>query len=372
MDLEDVMNRAIRKIKGLIPVLEERIPDHAYHDGIYRYRRADWWTSGFYPGILWILYDLTRDESFRHAAWHRDEELEPWLLHPEGEMNHDVGFQFLPSAVMKYKLTGHQEARRRGLAAACYLLSRFNSAGSFIRAWNSGPNGESAAGWAIIDCMMNIPLLFWASRETGDPRFQHAAVRHANTVLRYGIRQDGSASHILSFDPESGEFIESLAGQGFAADSAWSRGAAWALYGYALAFRYSGDPRYLAASKQSAHFFISSLPEDVIPYWDFRLPDIEGEPRDSSAAAIAASGLLELAELVPPEEGHMYTEAAKKLLQALTSSCADLDHPDVQPILTGATGNRPMGHHVDCSLIFGDYFYIEALAKLNGWKHRIF
>jgi unsaturated chondroitin disaccharide hydrolase len=163
-----------------------------------------------------------------------------------------------------------------------------------------------------------------------------------------------------------------LAGQGKAPDSAWSRGTAWALYGFALAYRDTGDVRYLQTAKRVAHFFIASLPEDYVPYWDFRLNSFDGEPRDSSAGAIAASGLLEIADVVPSAEKHVYSDAAKRILRSLSENYAVWDRPAFQPILIKATGNRPMNHHVDYSLIFGDYYFVEAFAKLNGWKHRVF
>ncbi|XEC94010.1 glycoside hydrolase family 88 protein [Paenibacillus tarimensis] len=347
---------------------------NAGEDGIYQVRRPDWWTSGFWPGILWIMHDVTGKESYKLAAWNRDEELERWLVQPTDELNHDVGFQFLPTAVIKHSLTGDPDAKRRGLEAANFLAARFNPAGEFIRAWDDGPNGNPVPGWAIIDCMMNIPLLFWAGRITGDPRYKHIAVRHANTVMKHAIREDGTVNHILSFDPETGEYLGSLGGQGKAPDSAWSRGTAWALYGFALAYRDTGNVDFLHTAKRVAHFFIASLPEDHIPYWDFRLDSFEGEPRDSSAGAIAASGLLEIAGSVPVpgSEKHVYSNAAERILRSLTERYATLDRTDFQPILIRATGNRPLNHHVDYSLIFGDYYYVEAFAKLDGWKHRIF
>lgn len=370
--VKNVMEKLEQKVRKIMGPLGDKVLDHADKDGIYRYRRSDWWTSGFWPGMLWILYDVTGDERFKQTVWDREKDLEQWLIQPSDELNHDVGFQFLPTAVIKHTLTGDEEAKRIGLEAADFLAARFNHNGQFIRAWNNGPDGTPVPGWAIIDCLMNIPLLFWASRMTGDARYRDIAVQHADTVLQYAIRDDGSVSHILSFDAESGAFLEALGGQGHDPDSAWSRGNSWALYGYALAYRYTGDIRYLNASKRVAHYFIAALPEDNVPYWDFRLENEEGEPRDSSAGAIAASGLLELAELLPACERRMYRRAAERMLVALTEAYAGWDKPEFEPILRGATGNRPLGHHVDYSLIFGDYYYLEAFAKLSGWRHRIF
>ena len=254
------------------------------------------------------------------------------------------------------------------MEAASFLAGRFNPSGEFIRAWN----GPEALGWAIVNCMMNIPLLFWASRTTGDPRYKHIAIRHADTFLRHAIREDGSVCHILSFDPESGAFIETLGGQGLSGSSAWSRGNAWAIYGLAIAYRCTGLERYLHASKRVAHYFIAALPEDHVPYWDFRVETLDNEPRDSSAAAIAASGLLELAELVPPSEQRVYIAAANNMLFSLSENYAAWSSPEHEAILVQGTGHKPANANINVSLIYGDYYFAEAFAKLNGWSRRIF
>lgn len=360
-----VMKRLESKVDRMIEQIGEKSPHFAGKDGIYDDNPLHWWTSGFWPGLLWIMYDMTGKEHYKEAAWQWDEKLEPWLSEPEA-MHHDVGFQFLATAVIKHMITGDEEGRRRGIVAANFLAGRYNPAGRFIRAWNG-----DHYGWAIIDCMMNIPLLFWASQATGDPRYKHIAMAHADMSMEHFIRPDGSAKHIVSFHPETGDAAEVLGGQGAAPESAWSRGAAWALHGFAAAYRYTGESRYLETAKRVAHFFLSSLPEDQVPYWDFRLPTLEGEPRDSSAAAIAASGLLEIADAVPETEKRIYQRGAHGILKSLTENYSTWDNPDHQAILTGATGHRPAGKFIDGSLIYADYYYVEAFAKLSGWKHRI-
>jgi unsaturated chondroitin disaccharide hydrolase len=205
--ISEMMQKISIKVDRLLEQSGDKWLDHAGEDGIYQVRRPDWWTTGFWPGILWIMHDLTGKESYKLAAWNRDEELEQWLIRPTDELNHDVGFQFLPTAVIKHALTGDPDAKRRGLEAANFLAARFNPAGNFIRAWNIGPAGSPVPGWAIIDCMLNIPLLFWAGRMTGDPRYKHIAVRHADTVMKHAVREDGSVNHIISFDPETGEYL---------------------------------------------------------------------------------------------------------------------------------------------------------------------
>lgn len=190
---------------------------------------------------------------------------------------------------MKYWITGDKEAGRRGIAAANYLAGRFNPVGNYIRAWN-----ENLSGWAIVDCSMNLSLLFWASEETKDPRYKHIAVKHADIVLQHFIRPDGSCNHIVSFNPETGERLESIGGQGYGPESSWSRGQSWALYGMANTYRNTGDIRYLDAAKRVAHYFLASLPEDDVPHWDFHVPNPENEPREPRLQLLRPPGCLRL------------------------------------------------------------------------------
>ncbi|AFH60796.1 glycoside hydrolase family 88 protein [Paenibacillus caseinilyticus] len=354
------------KVDRMASQLGDRCPHAAGADGKYDDMPAAWWTSGFWPGILWLMHDMNGKPQLRELAWQWDEKIE-YVMNTTLELYHDVGFQFLNTAGMKYWITGDGEARRRGLAAANYLAGRFNPVGNYIRAWN-----EDLAGWAIVDCSMNLSLLFWASEETKDPRFKHIAIKHADTVLQHFIRPDGSCSHIVSFNPETGERIESIGGQGYGPDSAWSRGQSWALYGMANTYRYTKDIRYLDAAKRVAHYFIASLPDDGIPHWDFRVPNPEDEPRDTSAAAIAASGLLEMAELVPEVESSFYYRSACHIIHSLTEKYGTWDQPEHEGILLGGTSHKPANSNVNVSLIYGDYFYVEALAKLMGWKRKVY
>jgi unsaturated chondroitin disaccharide hydrolase len=367
LNQQEILKKLEEKVERMVDQIGDKSPHVARADGVYDDMPHVWWTSGFWPGLLWVLYDMTENEKFKSAAMHWDEELQKCLSkHPVG-MDHDVGFQFLLTAVIKHEILENESSLGIGMEAANYLAGRYNPVGKFIRAWNG-----DKTGWAIIDCMMNLSLLFWASRVTGDPRYKHIATLHADTILEHGVREDGSVCHILSFDPETGEFIESIGGQGNAPDSAWSRGNAWAVYGFANTYRHTGDSRYLNAAKRVANHFIAGLPEDHVPYWDFRLDSIENEPRDSSAAAIAASGLLEIAEMVPSHERRIYADAATNILASLTENYGTWDQPEQQGILLEGTGNKPVNENINASLIYGDYYYVEAIAKLNGWKRRIF
>ncbi|RXZ82011.1 glycosyl hydrolase [Paenibacillaceae bacterium] len=356
--LQQKVQRMMKQLKGKTP--------HAADHQVYDDSQLDWWTSGFWPGTLWLLYDMTGDPQYREEAQDWDVRLEQCFLR-ESRFHHDVGFQFLLTAVMKHRLTDDQEARRRALHAANFLAGRFNLAGNFIRAQNEGKVGGS-----IIDSAMNLSLLFWASEEAEDPRYRHIALAHAQTILARFIREDGSVRHIVKFDPATGEVLEALGGQGYSPDSSWSRGQAWALYGLANVYRNTGDRVYLDAARKVANYFIAASQEETIPAWDFRVPDSANEPRDTSAAAIAASGLLNIASQLPEPEGRMYRFAALKLLAALTSGYAAWDEPEFEGILRGGTGNKPIMQNVDAALIYGDYYYVEALAKLQGWNRHLF
>ncbi|MDF2926496.1 MAG: glycosyl hydrolase [Paenibacillaceae bacterium] len=364
---QELLERLQPKVDRMIEGIGDKSPHVAREDGIYDNLGTDWWTSGFWPGILWVMYEATGKENYKEAAWEWDRKLAPWLSKPTGEIHHDVGFQFLPTAVIKHRLTGDQDALVTGLTAANFLAGRFNPAGNFIRAWNG-----DRTGWAIIDCMMNLSILFWASQTSGDPRFKHIATRHADTALQHFLRPDGSVNHIVSFDAETGAYIESLGGQGFGPQSGWSRGTGWAVYGFANAYKYTGDARYLDAAKRTAYFFLSQLPEDHVPHWDFRVDNRDGEPRDSSAGALVASGLLEIVKHVPAAEAAYFQEKAEKIVVSLTDNYGTWDNEQHQAILLHGTGHKPAKSNVDVSLIYGDYFYVEAVAKLAGWQGNVF
>ncbi|MFC4598436.1 glycoside hydrolase family 88 protein [Cohnella hongkongensis] len=338
---------------------------HASVGGRYALEKPHWWTAGFWPGLLWLLYEESGDERLREAASGCEARLDA-VLDGYARLDHDLGFMWTLTSVASYKLLGDDHSRIRALKAANYLAARFNLRGRYIRAWNPWFEGDDNAGWAIIDCAMNAPLLYWASRESGDPRYRHIAEAHMNTVLEHFVRPDGSVYHIVEFDPQTGQRLRARGGQGWSAESAWSRGAAWALYGLALSYHHTGHAEYANASKRVAHFFLSNLPEDDVPYWDFRLPPEEKRHRDSSAAAIAASGLLLLAGLVEPLEAQTYREPAVRMLESLYRSYGAWDRPDEEGLVVEGTSHYPEGKNVGVPLIYGDFFFVEGLARLRG------
>ncbi|MGM7723201.1 glycoside hydrolase family 88 protein [Metabacillus sp. Hm71] len=340
---------------------------HASVNGIYQLEEPSWWTAGFWPGLLWLVYRDSKDESLKKIAEQCEEKLDK-VITDYYRLDHDMGFMWTLTSVARYKLLGEEDSKRRALLVANLLMGRFNAQGNYIRAWNPWHEGEDNSGWAIIDCLMNLPLLFWASEVTGDPRYRHVAKKHGETVLSNFIRKDGSVHHIIRFDPESGERVEAIGGQGFAPESAWSRGASWAVYGLALLYKHTKEDKYLQAAKSVSHFFIANLPEDYVPHWDFRLPEGVTKYRDSSAGAIAACGLLLLANQVAPTEAEIYENAGVKILKSLYENYGDFENPNQDGLILSGTSHYPEGKNIDVPLIYGDYYFLEGLSILKG--HR--
>lgn len=360
--LEEVYEKLTVKMAAECERAKDKIPyiarngvfdDHSGKD------QLNFWTNGFWGGILWQMYHATEQECYKEAARRLEAKFD-YLLDEYIRLHHDVGFMWLHTAVADYRLTGDETARKRGLHAAALLAGRFNPAGRFIPAWN----GEDRIGWIIIDSMMNIPLLYWATDETGDPRFAMIAREQADKELAMAVRPDGSCNHICCLDPMTGEMLDNPAGQGYESGSSWSRGQAWALYGFALSYRHTGEQKYLDAAKRVAHYFISSVVRtDFLPLCDFRQPS-DPVYYDSTAGACAACGLLEIAEHVPMLEKTFYVDTALRILQAMESNWCDWD-PDRDSILqmgNAAYHDRPDQRHVP--IIYGDYFFIEAILRL--------
>lgn len=328
-----------------------------------------WWTNGFWGGMMWQLYHATGEAVFKEAAEELEEKLDTNLMTSQG-MDHDSGFRWLPTAVANYRLHGKAESKNRGILAANDLAGRFNPVGRFIRAWNDNGDG-SKAGWAIIDCMMNLPLLYWAYEELNDPRYLQIATMHADTAATYFIRQDGSSNHIVEFNPVTGEYVQSFGGQGVKVGSSWTRGQAWALYGFWMSYRHTKDVKgyeeksesYLNTAKRVANYFIVNIPESGLIPVDFRQP-ADCALEDSTAAAIAACGLLEIAESVQPEDRHVYHDAAMKLLRALEEKRCNWSE-DCDNIVEKCTAAYHDEEH-EFSIIYGDYYFIEAIWKLTG------
>ncbi len=322
------------------------------------------WMTSFWTGELWLAYAMTGDDFFYDAASLHLESFHQRLIN-NVDINHDLGFLFTLSAVAQYKLTGDEKARSVALTAADRLIERFNPHGEYIQAW--GPPGDPQEGGRfIVDCMMNLPLLYWATAQTGDPRYADIANRHAHTTRRYIIRPDGSTAHTFMMNPETGDPIGQKTRQGYADGSLWSRGQAWAINGFALAHVWSGDADFLAASRQTAVSFLAEIDPDYVPLWDFRLPENAPRIRDTSAAVIASVGLMRLANLLDGEESERYRAAAHRLLDAQIGAVFDPAAKGIQGLLPKATYDAAEPDYVEQYTLFGDYFFLEALARQVG------
>lgn len=364
--ISEVYEKILEKEEKVAQRNRNKIP-YTTKDGVFDDRGKTeicWWTNGFWGGMMWQLYHATEKPVYLENALRTEIRLDENLMNRQG-MDHDSGFKWLPTAVAHYRVTGDMASRNRALLAADNLASRFNPVGKFIRAWNNWDGNEdgSFAGRAIIDCMMNLPLLYWAGEELHDPRFYHIAKMHADTAIKNFIREDGSAKHIIEFDAETGEYLHSVGGQGYGHGSSWTRGQAWAVYGFMLSYIHTKEERYLATAKKVADYFIANIPDSKLIPVDFRQPETPAY-EDSTAAAIASCGLLELAKYVPETEKAKYEEAALEMLKALADKRCNWDE-NVDNLVEKCTAAYHDADH-EFSIIYGDYYFIEAIWKLMG------
>ncbi|MDR9829838.1 glycoside hydrolase family 88 protein, partial [Vibrio sp. FNV 38] len=355
--VDDAWSDIVNKVKLTSKDMTVNFPSMTTN-GEYCDTHAPWaWVVGFWPGLLWLLYEKEKYEPFRKIAIDR-EKLMDQPLEEYVNIHHDVGFMWQLTSIKHYELFGNEKSKTRALTAASHLASRFNISGNFITAWNK--NDVSSAdprGLSIIDSMMNLPILYWAAEQLDAPRFKLIAKAHADTVLKEFIRQDGSVRHMVEFDYLDGCVKAYHGGQGFSEDSAWSRGASWAIHGFALSYKYTKEKKYLEVAMKAADFFLNSLPEDHVPHWDFRAPLDEKTPRDTSAAACAASGMLLISEMTNDKSiSNKYFQAANNILLNLHQRYTTFDQPEEQGILVGGAFNVPKGLGINCSLIYGDYY----------------
>ena len=320
-----------------------------------------WWVGGHWVGQLWLAGAASGDPAFTAAARAWGQRLLPQL---NDQADHDLGFLFELGFVLGYKLSGDASLKAPALQAAEILSQRYNARGQYIQAWGPLDAGPELRGRTIMDTMMNLDLLFWASQETGDPRFGEIAAAHARTTLAHHLRPDGSTSHCCDFNPETGAFIKQSTHQGLSAASCWSRGQAWGVYGFADCYRASGDPVFLNASRRLMVHLWPRLPADLVPFWDYDSPLIPNDVRDSSAASILASGLLSLAAVEnDPNLASIWQNRAISILESLWKSYTSRDTNDASLLLHG-TRSKPHDMQ-DHGLIYGDYYFVEALMRLS-------
>ena len=360
----EVWEKLDKKLAAVAKRSFDKIPYTAV-DGVHDDKSKEhisWWTNGFWPGLMWIMYDGTKKDVYKDTAINAEKILDGALEEYNG-LHHDVGFMWHISSGLHYRLLGDKQSRVRTLYAANVLAGRYNIDGKFITAWN----GKSQQGWTIIDSMMNIPLLYWASREIGDARFERIAKAQADMAMRDHVRPDGSVVHIVSHDTQTGDVIETFGGQGYEVGSSWSRGQAWAVYGFALSYLHTGDEKYLDTAKKVANYFIAACCDDYLPKCDFRSPE-EPVIYDSTAGAITACGLIELSKHVGEHEKGMYLNAAVKMLKAMEEKFCNWEE-NVDYIVGYGTERYGNGEHMP--IIYGDFYFAEAIYMLRGGEIKI-
>ncbi|MCU6712717.1 glycoside hydrolase family 88 protein [Paenibacillus sp. J5C_2022] len=339
---------------------------HIDNDQKYDWGENNDWIEGFYTGMLWLCYRYTGDEAFKKAAMEQGSDFRKRLDNDIALEHHDIGFLYMPSAFAQWRLAGDESAKRLALDAADKLLGRWRPKGNYIQAW--GPAGdEKNGGRIIIDCLMNLPLLYWASETTGEAKYKDIAFIHAEQSLRYLVRGDDSSYHTFYFDQESGIPLGGGTHQGYHDGSTWTRGQAWGVYGFALSYRYTRDPRFLEASRRLARYFIAHLPEDHVAYWDFDAPIEAGTPRDSSASAITACGLLELIGHLEEGDGERayFQEHARRMMESLVKRYATIGEEAAEGLIRHGSYSVRTGNAPDSCMIWGDYYYLEALLRLE-------
>ena len=328
------------------------------------------WGTGFYSGILWHAYELTGDEKYKERALAPIPSYYKRIDEKIGVNHHDMGFVFTPSCVAAYKLCGNEQGKAAAIMAAEHLCTRYHDKGKFIQAW--GRVDDPNAYRLIVDCLLNIPLLYWAYEVTGDKRFDDIAYQHFKTTIEVCCREDASTFHTYYFDVETGLPKRGVTAQGASDDSAWARGQTWGTYGPMLTYIYKKDEKALQTFKATTNYFLNHLPEDYIPYWDLQYTDGDGEPKDSSAAAIALCGILEGIKHMDENDPlrKIYVNACNRMMNSLIDSYLTKDDPKANGLLFHATYSKPAKLGVDEMNIWGCYFFMEALHRMLSpdWK----
>jgi rhamnogalacturonyl hydrolase YesR len=343
------------------------------------YFGIDEWTGGFWPGALWYMYEYTGDAKWKEAALKWTASLESNQFNTR---HHDIGFMMFSSYGNGLRITGDTSYKPILIQSAKSLCQRYSPIVGSIQSWNARPSIDKKNQWnfpVIMDNMMNLELLFWAARETGDSSFYKIAVQHAKTTQKNHIRKDFGSYHVVNYDTATGEVLHQQTLQGFSDGSTWSRGQAWGIYGFTTVYRFTRDSSFLSTAKGLADFFLKhkNLPADKVPLWDFNVgeegfqPDWNYDPanypetpRDASAAAIAASALLELSDYCSGEEQQYYKNAASDILASLSKEpYLNTDKANPYFVLKNCVGNLPAGREINVPLIYADYYFLEAMHR---------
>lgn len=376
-DVAAAMDFALEQVKDNLKEFTYQFKKAYSEGGFYKPTENVNWTTGFWTGQVWLAYEWAKqegDETGADALKNAGEiQIDSFMERITKKIevdHHDMGFMYSPSCVAGYKLVGSETGKKAAILAADQLISRFHPVGEFIQAW--GPMDQPENYRFIIDCLLNLPLLYWATEETGDGKYREIAEKHIHTAVANVIREDYSTWHTFFMNMETGAPDHGATCQGYRDGSAWARGQAWGVYGMALAYRYTGRKEYIEDFKHVTGYFLDHLPEDLVPYWDLEFGDGADEPRDSSSASIAACGMLEMAKYMEAEDAAYYTGIARKLMKSVVDSYAVKDKAESNGLVLHSTYSKKSPYNtctpegVDECNIWGDYFYMEALIRLSG------
>jgi len=375
LDADNALNYCAAQVNRALEALKDSAGNYDYTmeprnilegDTAWNCRKASEqeWCSGFWPGVLWMDYDYTKDETIKKTAEGYTNTLS--FLGSKPAYDHDLGFLTINSFLKGYEATGNDEYKKIALAAADTLATLYNNKVGTILSW---PRHVKDFGGhnTIMDNMINLELLFWASENGGAQHLKDIAIRHAETTMQHHFREDGSCYHVAVYDTLTGEFLRGQTHQGLADSSMWSRGQSWAIYGYTMVYRYTKDQRFLDFAQKVTDIYLKRLKEtsnDWIPIWDMDDPRGQEAPKDASTACVVASALLELCQYVKGEKGKEYRTAAESMLRDLNSDVYQSREKNVA-FLMHSTGHHPAGSEIDASIIYADYYYIEALLRLK-------
>ncbi|HEU5098161.1 MAG TPA: glycoside hydrolase family 88 protein [Roseiflexaceae bacterium] len=378
-DVQRALHCALQTIDRNLVAFAGLFPDDTTTNNVYQLRRSrdghpigsnyDW-TPGFWTGMLWLAYELTNDETYRRAAEQHLPSYVERIARSIYVNTHDLGFLYTLACVAPWRLTGNEIAKQAALDAAELLMVRYLDTVGIIQAWGDLDDPEQR-GRAIVDSLLNMPLLYWASEVTGERRFAEAAQRHTAQLRDHIIRPDSTTYHTFYWNPETGAPLYGKTAQGYADDSCWARGQAWAIYGFILNYRYTGDETFLHTAERCADYFLDHLPDDHVAYWDLIFTDGSGEERDSSAAAIAVCGFQEMVRWLPDgPRRERYQAAANTILASLADNYSTCNHPESNALILHGVYGKPHGSGVDEANLWGDYYYLEALTRVvkPGWK----
>ena len=378
-EINRAMEFAVKQVLSNLPQFTDKFQKAYSENNFYQPTENVDWTTGFWTGEIWLAYEyvLENKELFEDGAAEKlkkaaEVQMDSFLYRIDNKIeveHHDMGFLYSPSCVAGYKLIGSQVGKEAAVKAADQLLTRYHPVGEFLQAW--GPMDAPENYRLIIDCLNNLPLLYWASSVTGDNKYRDIAEKHIHTAISNVIRDDYSTWHTFFFDMETGKPDHGATCQGYRDGSAWARGQAWGVYGLATAYKYTKREEYIPLFQKVTEYFLNHLPKDLVPFWDLEFTDGDSQPRDSSSASIAACGMLEMSRYLPKEDAAYYITIAKKIMNSVYDNYAVKDQAQSNGLVLHSTYSNHSPYNtcnhygVDECNIWGDYFYMEALTRLQ-------